>query len=133
MSPTLNPEPSKNKDIVLINKWAAKPELSSFKIGDVVIMISPIDPNRIITKRILALGGDIVSRSFASPSSIADNVEKEEEIEQREKIRVPPFHVWVEGDATAMEHQSHSSLDIPSNKKSRDSREFASVSVEKVH
>jgi inner membrane protease subunit 2 len=137
MSPTLNPVSSQPPDIVLINKYAAKPEVSSLQIGDVVTLISPIDPNRIITKRILALGGDIVSvgnrlstrHSSSRGASLEEHEGKdEEEAEHKDKIRIPPFHMWLEGDATALEYRSDGKLEIPSNLKSRDSREFGPVS-----
>lgn len=135
MSPTLNPD-STICDIVLVNTYVAKPDVLQFQIGDVVTLTSPIDPNLIITKRILALGGDIVSvgnhlptRSLSSKGGYEEDGDNDtEQVEERLKIRIPPYHVWLEGDATATEYRGDGKVQIPSNKKSRDSRDYGPVS-----
>ncbi|WFD40977.1 uncharacterized protein MJAP1_003968 [Malassezia japonica] len=67
MSPTFNPAdtleslyPSSlpTSDIVLLNRLVTATR--RYKKGDIVTLYSPSDPNLMITKRILALGGDTV-------------------------------------------------------------------------
>ncbi|KAK0538425.1 hypothetical protein OC842_001301 [Tilletia horrida] len=63
MSPTLNPtresqiDPGKS-DHVLLNRWAVA--AGELQRGDIVYLHSPVRPDLIICKRILALEGDIV-------------------------------------------------------------------------
>ena len=53
------------------------------KVGDVVVLRSPLDPDILITKRIMALQGEAVrTRSLHS----------------QELTVIPPGHAWVEGD-----------------------------------
>ncbi|WFD34967.1 hypothetical protein MCUN1_001813 [Malassezia cuniculi] len=154
MSPTFNPvgddehrAPTRIQDcdIVLLNRIA--PVARTFKVGDVVTLYSPSDPNVLITKRILALGGDTVQ--LWVPHS--DNCEPEPHdhngphvqslaytdiylqalgaMAKRKSARsrgewltieIPPNYAWVEGDASA------AAGNRPENK-SRDSREFGPV------
>jgi signal peptidase I len=145
MSPSLNPDATQSCDIVLTNKLVTQDFSSTSKrgffsmnplrplqIGDVVIMISPLDPTLIITKRILALGGDIVSRSSPAAATSTEGQASDdanEQMRRKELIRIAPAHVWVEGDANTTEYRrDNDKLQIPSDKKSRDSREFGPVS-----
>ncbi|KAL0080325.1 mitochondrial inner membrane protease subunit 2 [Phycomyces blakesleeanus] len=80
MQPTLNPDSNQMKrDIVLLNKWSATSH--SFQRGQVVVLTSPTNPKRQITKRIIALQGDTVKLRQGT-----------------EKVYVPKGHCWVEGD-----------------------------------
>ncbi|KAJ3307633.1 hypothetical protein HDU76_004475 [Blyttiomyces sp. JEL0837] len=69
-------------DLVLLEfiswRWFRKLEL-----GDVVVAISPLDPHRIVCKRVLGLPGDVV---------MVDPTEK------NDVIKIPPGHVWLQGD-----------------------------------
>ena len=67
MSPTFNPVsdeqrarpgPPPPSDIVLLNKLVSTTR--QYKKGDIVTLYSPQEPTKLITKRILALGGDTV-------------------------------------------------------------------------
>lgn len=71
--------------------------------GDLVTLRSPLDPYRMVCKRVLGLAGDVVcvdpTGQFA-PST--------------EHVIVPRGHIWISGDNAAM---------------SRDSRTYGPVSV----
>ncbi|ODQ55771.1 LexA/Signal peptidase [Saitoella complicata NRRL Y-17804] len=92
MRPTFNPDTNLLwRDWVILDKlgfrglkaWpAGKPE-SLFKVGDVVVLRSPLDPEKILTKRIVGLGGDTVSTRKPYPSGY---------------VKIPPGHAWLEGD-----------------------------------
>ncbi|KAG0258587.1 hypothetical protein DFQ27_004552 [Actinomortierella ambigua] len=68
-------------DLVLQNRWVIA--ANDYRIGDVVTLTCPVDPNRKITKRIIALEGDIVQTRSPYPEPT---------------IRVPRGHCWIEGD-----------------------------------
>ena len=117
MTPTLNPDPSR-PDLILVNKFAAA--TYKLRIGDVITLLSPNDVNLLLTKRILALPGDIISVRVK---------EKGTSSEERVRMRMPPNHIWVEGDASAGEYSDDGQVQVPSNRKSRDSRDFGPVSA----
>ncbi|XP_047944754.1 mitochondrial inner membrane protease subunit 1-like [Salvia hispanica] len=73
--------------------------------GDIVIMASPEQSRKCITKRIKALGGDVVS--YAPP-----NNRRRGYTDLKKTLVVPNGHVWVEGDNLL---------------NSRDSRNFGAV------
>jgi mitochondrial inner membrane protease subunit 1 len=71
--------------------------------GDLVTLVSPLDPSRIICKRILGLAGDVVCvdpTGLKAPSS--------------EHVLVPKGHMWLVGDNAAV---------------ARDSRDYGPVST----
>ncbi|EPX71026.1 inner membrane peptidase complex catalytic subunit 2 [Schizosaccharomyces octosporus yFS286] len=89
MKPTLNPETNfLKRDKVLVWKWN-----KSFERGDVVILRSPEDPQKLLVKRILAVEDDLVKTRPPKSTRF---------------VPIPEGHVWVEGD-----EQFHS---IDSNK-----------------
>lgn len=83
MQPTFNPDASMmHEDVVLVNKLA--PALSGYRIGDVVTFWAPgLNHPVLVTKRIVALEGDIV-RTLPPWKD--------------KTVRVPKGHAWVEGD-----------------------------------
>lgn len=115
MSPTLNPE-ADDKDIVVLNRLAAG--LLRFNIGDVVMLVSPADPHLMICKRILAMPGDTVS--FHKPGG------------KPMRVRIPPYHVWVEGDRSVMEAKTEGGRHAYTQT-SRDSREYGPVGMRRGH
>lgn len=119
MSPTLNPIPG-DKDLVILNKYASYKFW--YKIGDVIMLISPNDPNLILCKRILALPGDIVS--VEDPGQLK-NGQKGKKI----RIRIPPSHVWVEGDKSVLDAQASNAGHGFIRPSSRDSRDFGPVPI----
>lgn len=157
--PTFNPiEPEEivrpshkpTTDIVLLNRLVTASR--DFKKGDIVTLYSPSDPNKIITKRILALGGDTIhlwvprdaNLAPTSRKGLPDHVvslaytniyqnalqELAHEIEDHASgawlsITIPPHCAWVEGDASA--HKPIVGDRLYPESKSRDSREFGPV------
>ncbi|SPO41102.1 related to inner mitochondrial membrane peptidase 2 [Pseudozyma flocculosa] len=133
MSPTFNgpfaeaSAANSRSDVVLLNRLAAAK--GKFKVGDIVVLISPLDPNQLLTKRIIALQGDVV-RVWAPDATGRGG--------KWTRLKVPPGHVWIEGDA-AVDIVPGSlgrtagygvARNGPMAKgKSRDSREFGPVPV----
>ncbi|KAM0756616.1 LexA/Signal peptidase [Meredithblackwellia eburnea MCA 4105] len=99
MQPTLNPDSEKmTRDIVILNKWPAvkaSAGASSWKVGDIVAVVSPLDPQTLLMKRIIGLPGSLVqtrvpAHLLSSPTGSPD----------REKyVRVPQGRCWLEGDS----------------------------------
>ncbi|AOA61629.1 Mitochondrial inner membrane peptidase complex subunit [Komagataella phaffii] len=79
MSPTLNPVKGYS-DYVILWKLNFK---ESLKVGDVVFIRSPVDPEKLYAKRIKAVQGDTVVTRHPYP---------------KDKVSIPRNHLWVEGD-----------------------------------
>lgn len=86
MKPTFNPESNLlRRDWVIENKWfwwKSSPTQALFNRGDVVTLRSPMT-TRMVTKRIVAVAGDIISTRPPREGRV---------------ITIPEGHVWVEGD-----------------------------------
>ncbi|KAI1796276.1 LexA/Signal peptidase [Ganoderma leucocontextum] len=81
MQPTLNPDDSLWRDIVLFDRFSVKLR-KKYERGDVVAFKSPAD-SKLVVKRIIALEGDTVRTLPPYPDA---------------EVRVPVGRVWVEGD-----------------------------------
>lgn len=68
------------QDRVLLNKWIVK-DKTKLKIGDVVILVSPRDPNKSLIKRISAMPGDAIYLIQTGETKVIED-----------------GHCWVEGD-----------------------------------
>ncbi|OMO92607.1 Polyprenyl synthetase [Corchorus olitorius] len=85
MGPSMLPTLNLTGDIVLAEHLSHR--IGKVGSGDVVVVRSPLDPRKTLTKRIVAMEGDKVtflpdpSRSYASRSVV-----------------VPKGHVWIQGD-----------------------------------
>lgn len=124
MSPTFNPSSTtSSSDIVLLNRTITY-QHEALRAGDIVTLISPLNPNTLLVKRVIALPGDTV-RVWA-PGSSAKHVGR------WTRIKIPPGHVWVEGDAAvdivpgSLEGEAYGKT-AAGRGKSRDSREFGPV------
>lgn len=85
MQPSLNPDNSLGKrDLVLLKKYGMR-KSSSFKNGDVVVVRSPLDPERVMIKRVIGVEGQVIH-----PRPTANYPHRE--------VRIPPNHLWIEGD-----------------------------------
>ncbi|PKI86034.1 hypothetical protein MVES_000144 [Malassezia vespertilionis] len=148
IDPTQDIYPSRlpSSDIVLLNRLITA--MRNYHRGDIVTLYSPNDPTKLITKRILALGGDVVRLWVPCGTGIAPALSDigsssvtslsytnqyqnalravATEIEERGSgawltIRIPDNHAWIEGDASALTPVGgHPQLGA----QSRDSREF---------
>ncbi|TXT15542.1 hypothetical protein VHUM_00045 [Vanrija humicola] len=85
MLPTFNEDQSKTgwNDVVLLDRWSWSWGRWALQRGDVVTLWSPREAENLTTKRIVALEGDI--RTNDAPPDLSP-------------YRIPPGHVWVEGD-----------------------------------
>ncbi|KOS22852.1 Mitochondrial inner membrane protease subunit 2 [Escovopsis weberi] len=68
------------RDVVLNYKWSPQENLQR---GMVVTLRSPLHPEVVAVKRVIALEGDVVKTKTPYPVST---------------VRIPQGHVWVEGD-----------------------------------
>jgi len=82
MQPTLNPDSSTWRDIVLFDRTVVG---MGHKIsrGDIVALRSPIEFGALIVKRVVALEGDVVQTLPPYPDS---------------EVLIPDGYAWVEGD-----------------------------------
>lgn len=94
------PTMSATGEVVLENRLITP---SKLKRGDLVTYISPLDPTRMVCKRLIGLPGDVICvdpTGMVSPST--------------EHVVIPKGHLWLAGDNAEM---------------SRDSREYGPVSM----
>lgn len=82
MQPTLNPEPCIWRDVVVFDRVSVQ-SIGKFARGEVVALRSPTNPSDLLVKRIVALEGDVVQTLPPYPE---------------QEVKVPPGHVWLEGD-----------------------------------
>ncbi|VVC44779.1 Peptidase S26A, signal peptidase I,Peptidase S24/S26A/S26B/S26C,Peptidase S26A, signal peptidase I [Cinara cedri] len=87
MQPTLNPTLSTSSDMVFLSYLPVR--FDSIKRGDLIVAISPRNPNEIIVKRVIGLEGDVVKL-------------KRKQDDSMRKV-VPKGYYWIEGD-----HKGHS-------------------------
>jgi len=95
MQPTLNPDDSKWRDIVIFDRFSIR--IQEYNRGDIVALKSPSD-HKLIVKRIIALGGDVVKTLPPYPDS---------------EVRIPEGHAWVEGDEPFHSEDSNTFGPIP--------------------
>lgn len=93
-----NLRPKYSSDVVLVNKWIMRNY--DLKRGDIVILVSPLDPDEVLIKRLIAFEGDTVKPLWPST-----NLEK--------TILIPKGHCWVEGDHHARSLDSNTFGPIP--------------------
>lgn len=83
MAPTFNPgTESTANDVALVQKFKVKSPTSLLR-GDVVMFRSPNDPEKLLTKRVVGLQGDVIQTQTPYP---------------RAQAVIPRNHLWVEGD-----------------------------------
>lgn len=83
------------QDRVFLNKWSVR-DKKKLKIGDVVVLISPRDPSKILIKRIVAMPGDTVLIVETGETKIIDE-----------------GHCWVEGDNQMNSYDSNNFGQVP--------------------
>ncbi|CAN1845286.1 Mitochondrial inner membrane protease subunit 1 [Linum perenne] len=82
MLPTLN----YSGDVLLIEHLSHR--LGKLEPGDIVLVRSPVEPRKIVAKRIVGMEGDRVT--FLADPSHSEN--------SRTVLQVPKGHVWIQGD-----------------------------------
>ena len=100
------PTMSVSGEIVIENVISQKIDPNGLSRGDLVVLVSPRNPEQHICKRVIGLSGDIIC---VDPTG--------QYAGSTEHVVVPKGHVWVAGDNT---------------KWSRDSREYGPVSINLV-
>ncbi|KAL9378085.1 hypothetical protein Peur_029420 [Populus x canadensis] len=98
--PSMLPTFNISGDLALAEKISHK--LGKVGAGDIVLVTSPVEPRKIVTKRVIGVEGDSVTYVVDPQNS-----------DRTETIVVPKGHIWVEGDNIY---------------KSKDSRNFGAVS-----
>ncbi|KAG7663744.1 uncharacterized protein J8A68_002753 [[Candida] subhashii] len=84
MTPTFNPgTETTTNDIVIVQKFNLK-KPSSLDRGDIIMFRSPSNPEKLLTKRVIGLQGDLI-RPKSPPYP-------------KPEVRIPRNHLWVEGD-----------------------------------
>eukprot|EP00884_Botryococcus_braunii_P008005 jgi/Botrbrau1/17205/Bobra.0817s0003.3 len=76
-------------DCVVLDHLA--PVLKSIQPGDVVVSKGVTNPRYQVCKRVIAMEGDVVTVRF--PTSLAGEVGV-----RQKSVKIPPGHVWLEGD-----------------------------------
>lgn len=98
--PSMLPTMADSGEYILENKMIRPKDI---KRGDLVTYLSPLDPSRIVCKRVIGLPGDIIC---VDPTG--------ELAPSTEHVVIPRNHVWLSGDNAVM---------------SRDSRVYGPVSM----
>lgn len=83
------------QDRVLLNKWSVR-DKRNLRVGDVVILISPRDPTKVMIKRITAMPGDVIYI-----------------VETGETKVIEEGHCWVEGDNQQCSYDSNNFGQVP--------------------
>lgn len=83
------------QDRVVLNKWAAR-DKRKLKVGDVVILVSPTNPNKCLIKRISAMPGDAIYIIETGETKVIDE-----------------GHCWIEGDNQQSSYDSNNFGQIP--------------------
>ncbi|KAH9049588.1 peptidase S24/S26A/S26B/S26C [Lactarius hengduanensis] len=97
MQPTLNPEPSRPRDVALFNRWSVVMN-RRYERGDVVAFRSPQEHGKLLVKRLVALPGDKVKTLPPYPDV---------------EVVVPEGHGWLEGDASFNSEDSNHFGPVP--------------------
>jgi len=97
MQPTLNPDLSKQRDLVLFDRVSVS-TLRHYRRGDIIMVRSPYNSEQFLVKRLLALPGDTVKTLPPFP---------------RTEIIVPDGHCWIEGDRSMDSEDSNTIGPIP--------------------
>jgi len=105
--PSMLPTLAESGEVVIEDSISVRLNPEKLQRGELVLLKSPLDPHRIICKRIIGLAGDTLCvdpTGQLAPST--------------EHVLVPKGHIWVVGDNAA---------------ESRDSRYYGPVSIALVH
>ncbi|KAL0949694.1 hypothetical protein HGRIS_009731 [Hohenbuehelia grisea] len=98
MQPTLNPDWLLSRDVGVFDVFSVQAK-HHYTRGDVVALVSPMNPERMLIKRILAVEGDVVQTLPPYPDPT---------------VIIPKGHVWVEGDESFRTDDSNRFGPVPS-------------------
>lgn len=85
--PSMLPTLANDGEVVVIDKLSTRLNPYNIQRGELLILLSPLDPQRTICKRVAGLPGDIICvdpTGEAAPST--------------EHVKIPKGHVWIMGD-----------------------------------
>ncbi|MBA0632703.1 hypothetical protein Godav_001397 [Gossypium davidsonii] len=85
LGPSMLPTLNITGDVVLVEHLSHR--IGKLGSGDLVLVRSPLDPNKTLTKRIVAMEGDRVTFSLDPTRSFSSR-----------SLVVPKGHVWIQGD-----------------------------------
>ena len=93
IGPSMEPTIPTQGTFVLVNSYSYSwGEKKTYNVGDIVISISPNDPDKQVCKRIAAVAGDEVI--------IHSKNKHHYSVRGSAPIIIPPGHVWLAGDNT---------------------------------
>jgi len=98
--PSMEPTLSDKGEYVIENRLSYK--FQNIARGDLVTLKSPLDPTRLVCKRVIGLAGDVICvdpTGLKAPST--------------EHVIVPKEHIWVAGDNAAMSRDSRDHGPVP--------------------
>ncbi|KAL5990001.1 hypothetical protein ACLOJK_010897 [Asimina triloba] len=98
--PSMLPTINLTGDLLLVERIS--PRIGNVSVGDIVLVRSPEDPKKTITKRITGMEGDTVS--YAIDPRVGDH---------RKTVVVPKGHVFVQGDNIFASHDSRNFGAVP--------------------
>lgn len=90
--PSMVPTMSASGEVVVENRWITPARISR---GDLVTFTSPLDPARVVCKRVVGLPGDVIC---VDPTG--------EYAPSTEHVVIPRNHIWVAGDNAALSRDS---------------------------
>jgi mitochondrial inner membrane protease subunit 2 len=92
MKPALNPDESFGwRDMVLMWKYGQRSQ-GVIQVGDIVMVRSPLEPEKILVKRVVGVGGDEIITKPSYP---------------KRTCKVPSNHIWIEGDNSSQSIDSN--------------------------
>jgi signal peptidase I len=91
MYPTLNG----GSNYLLIQKWQAQ---NTLKVGDVIILRSPVDPEVLLVKRLIGLNGQVIPVPVDTNSIHPEVFAHNPNVSLSKPLVIPPGHMWLEGD-----------------------------------
>ncbi|XP_022749335.1 mitochondrial inner membrane protease subunit 1-like [Durio zibethinus] len=89
LGPSMLPTLNINGDVVLVEHLSHR--IGKVGAGDLVLVRSPLDPRKTLTKRILAVEGDKVTFCLDPPRDPTRDY-------RSRSLVVPKGHVWIQGD-----------------------------------
>lgn len=98
--PSMLPALNMAGDVLLTDKVSAR--RGWVAPGDVVLLLSPEDPRKIVIKRVLGMEGDAVTYPVDAGNSDASKT-----------VVVPQGHIWVQGDNIYASHDSRQFGPVP--------------------
>ena len=98
MLPTLGTE----GELVIVDRLSIRRSSFNINRGELLVLLSPLDPQRFVCKRVLGLPGDIIC---VDPTG--------EKAPSTEHVVIPKGHVWIIGDNASASRDSRTYGPVP--------------------